>query len=172
MMTGQEKKLNELRSVLSRGNSLKISQTIRALRNEAPLAGAIGILISYYDGTLNNSIRQTIREFMNDMKNNAFQAEVIDEIRRHYKEDTLEMLVASCWQSGLDYSEHCADFADLFMKGSYMLALECFTVIESSAQGITSENKSAAISMLEEEIAGITDEKRSLALELISVLRT
>ena len=49
----------------------------------------------------------------------------MNEIRKPWKDDTISMLVSSCWQSGLDYSEYSMDFAKVFLKGDYVTAIEC-----------------------------------------------
>lgn len=169
-MTGTEKKLNELSAVLSRDHSIKISQAISLLRNEPPVAGAIALLVSHYDNSTNYSVRELIKEFMNDIRNQASCIEVIEEIKKNYKAETLQMLASSCWQSGLDYSDHCEEFAGLFLAGDYMTALECFTVIEASVQKIPGKKKEAIIKKIREAMPGVTGEKTALAIELISVL--
>jgi hypothetical protein len=169
-MTGTGKKLKELSAVLSKDHSLKISQAIRVLRNEPPVAGVIALLISHYNSSTNYSVRQLIKEFMNDIKTQASCIEVIEEIKKDYKTDTLQMLASSCWQSGLDYSDFCNEFSDLFLAGDYMTALECFTVIEASVQKIPGKKKESIIKKIKEAMPGVTGEKRALAIELISLL--
>ena len=43
---------------------------------------------------------------MNDLKDQSVSKEIITEIRKPFKPSTIRMLVSSCWQSGLDYSEY------------------------------------------------------------------
>ncbi len=170
-MTSTEKKLNELRTILSNNNSIKISNAIKLLRNEPPLTGAIALLVSYYDGASGESSRQIIKQFMNDLKYMSSRTEVMAEIRKAYNPDTIEMLVSSCWQSGLDYSEFWSDFAWLFLKANYMTALECFTVIESSMHNLTRESKDHIIKIINDNSPAIADEKKALARELVSLMR-
>jgi hypothetical protein len=46
-----EKKLRELSVTLKKKNSLLISETVKLLRDEDPLEGAVGLLASFYDET-------------------------------------------------------------------------------------------------------------------------
>jgi predicted DNA-binding protein len=170
-MTSNEKKLKELGAVLEKNNSLRISQAIRVLRNEPPFPGAIALLISHYDRSTSSPVRQLISEFMNDMKDQNLCGEVVAEIKRDHKKDTLQMIASSCWQSGLDYSDYCMDFADLFLTSDYMTALECFTVIESSVHELSRENKRLLIEKIKKGATAIIDEKSALSAELISVLK-
>lgn len=170
-MTSTEKKLNELRTVLSNNNSLKISNAIKLLREEPPFPGAIGLLVSYYDGASGESSRLIIKQFMNDLKYMSLRSEVMAEIRKVYSPDTIEMLVSSCWQSGLDYSEFWSDFAGLFLEANYMTALECFTVIESSMPNLTPESRDSIIKMITDNSSVIAEEKKMLARELVALMR-
>jgi len=169
-MISPQNKRKELEHILSRDNFVKISESIRILRDETPFSGAIGLLIAYYNGSSNNPVKRLIVDFMNDLKDQSLCEEVVAEIKKEIKPDTLRMLVSSCWQSGLNYSDYSSDFADLFITGDYMTAIECFTVIESSVQYLKREEKDAIIKLIRDRSANGTGEKTALSLELISVL--
>lgn len=170
IMTSNERKLKELGAVLDQNNTLRISRVIRDLRNEPPLPGAITLLVSHYDRCNSKQVRQLISEFMNDMKDQALCGEVAAEIKRDHHKDTLQMVTSSCWQSGLDYSDYCLDFADLFIDSDYMTALECFTVIESSVFRLSDEKKKLLIEKIRRGSSVIADEKSALSAELIAIL--
>jgi hypothetical protein len=169
-MTSPENKRKELEHILNKENFVRISATIKMLRDESPFAGAIGLLVAHYDKSDNSSIKRLIREFLNDLKYQASCSEIIDETRKDIKPDTLRMLVSSCWQSGLDYADYSSDFAGLFLTGDYMTAIECFTVIESSVHKMTRAKKNEIIKTIREGSPAVISEKTALALELISVL--
>jgi hypothetical protein len=169
-MISPENKRKELEHILSKENFVRISSAIKMLRDKSPFVGAIGLLVAYYDKSDNSSIKMLIRDFLNDLKDQASCSEVIDEIKKDIKPDTLRMLVSSCWQSGLDYAGYSSDFADLFLSGDYMTAIECFTVIESSVNKMTRAKKDEIVKMIREGSPTAINEKKALALELISVL--
>jgi len=166
-----EKKLRELEGKLNTNNLKVVSDAIITLRNEDPFRGAIGLLAGLFDSTNDIIIKDLIRNFLNDIKEAAARIEVVAEVMKVYKSETLCMLVSSCWQSGLDYSEFASDFAEIFIRGDYLTALECFTVIEGSVQGIAADNKSKIIELLEKNGSTSSDEKTSLLRALIKVLR-
>ena len=87
---------------------------------------------------------------MNDLKDQSACEEVINEIRKQWKPDTISMLVSSCWQSGLNYSEYSLDLAKIFLTGDYVTAIECLTVIEESAHELSRERKNEIIKLIEE----------------------
>ncbi|MCX6255217.1 MAG: hypothetical protein NTV31_12165 [Bacteroidia bacterium] len=164
------KKLKELAEILNKDNNILISEAIELLREEQPFEGAIGLLTSFYNNTDDYSIRKTIEGFMNDLKDQSASMEVINEIRKQWKADTTSMLVSSCWQSGLDYSDYSLDLAKVFLKGDYITAIECLTVIEESVHELSSERKNEIIKIIKESPPSPVSEKTALTLELISIL--
>jgi len=165
-----EKKLKDLASLLNKDNKILINEAIAKLRDEQSFEGAIGVVTSLYDRTDDFTVKKTIEDFMNDLKDQDVCQEVINEIRKPWKADTISMLVASCWQSGLDYSDFSTDFAEVFIKADYVTAIECLTVIEESASGLSAEKKDELRKIVEESPLSFVNEKKSLTDELFSIL--
>jgi spore cortex formation protein SpoVR/YcgB (stage V sporulation) len=166
----QENKRKELEHILSKENFVKVTGAIKMLRDQSPFVGAIGLLVAYYNKSDNDSIKRLIRDFLNDLKYQSSCNEVITEIKKDIKPDTLRMLISSCWQSGLDYADNSSDFADLFLTADYMTAIECFTVLESSVQKMTKKKRDEIIKTIRDGTLSAVGEKKALSLELISVL--
>ena len=82
---------------------------------------------------------------MNDLKDQSVTREIITEIRKPFRQATISMLVASCWQSGLNYSEYSGDLVDIFLRSDYLTALECLTVIEESVHELSREKRDEII---------------------------
>jgi hypothetical protein len=169
-MIKSEKKIKELYEVLNKNNNIAITEAIELLRQEKPFEGAIGLLTAYYDKSEDFIIRKKIAGFLDDLKDQHACREVIEEIRKEWKSDTISMLVSSCWQSGLNYSDYSFDLAQVFMKGDYVTAIECLTVIEESVDEISRVRKNEIIKMLEEGQASQITEKKTLIQELILIL--
>ena len=169
-MINSGKKLNDLASVLKGKNILKISEAINMLREEQPFEGAIGMLTSFYDKTDDYSVRKTIKGFMNDLKDQSACLEVMNEIKKPWHPDTISMLVSSCWQSGLDYSDYSHDLAEVFLNGDYVTAIECLTVIEESVNHLSVQKKDEIQKIIEESSISMKNEKKALTLELLSIL--
>lgn len=169
-MTRSDKKLKELDRILNKENALKITEAINSLRDEQPFEGAIGLLVSYYDKSCDSSISNIIEEFFNDIKDSSTCNEIVAEIRKDFREETLRMIVSSCWQSGLDYSDHISDFLDLFLASGYLTAIECFTVIESALPGISETKRNELLCKIRENAKSVTGDKDALTRELISLL--
>jgi hypothetical protein len=170
-MVKSEKKVKELAVLLSKENSLLISEAIGLLRDEEPFEGAISLLASLYDKTEDSSIKKNIEGFMNDLKDQSVSKEIMSEIRKPFKQSTISMLVSSCWQSGLDYSEYSSDLAEVFLRSDYVTALECLTVIEESAHELSPAKRKELIKIIREYPDQASNEKKGLTHELVTILK-
>jgi hypothetical protein len=169
-MIKSEDKIKELTNTLNKDSNIVITEAIELLRQEKPFEGAIGLLTAFYDKTDDSSLRRTIAGFMNDLKDQSVCQEVIYEIRKHWKSDTISMLVSSCWQSGLNYSAYSLDLAKVFLQGDYITAIKCLTVIEESVPEMSKGTKEKIMKLLVESPVSHFAEKKELASELISIL--
>jgi hypothetical protein len=166
-----ENKLNNLISTFKTENSNIISESILMLRDEEPFKGAIGLLVSLYNDTDNSDIQKIIANFLNDIKDQSVREEIVAELNRPLKPETLRMILSSCWQSGINYSDYIFQITDIFLKSDYLSALECFTIIEESVALISDENKSAIIKIIEENSSSCSSEMITLINELLSLLK-
>lgn len=169
-MIKSEKKLKELAAIFEKNNNKIIIEAISMLREEIPFWGAIGLLTSLYDRNGNIAVRKTIEGFMNDIRDPSAREEIISELRKRWKNDTTRMLVSSCWQSGMNYSEYCQDIINTFISGDYATAIECFTVIEESLDELSRPDKREIIKLLKGNAVAENNEKSRLYLELISLI--
>lgn len=169
-MLKSEKRLKELAGKLNDKKSITIISAIKSLRNEDPFAGAINLLVEVFDKTDDTEIKSLIRNFMNDMKEPGGRVEIIAEIKKAHKPETIGMLVSSCWQSGLDYAQYAPEFVKAFLSGNYVISLECLTVIEESVNNIPAKKKTELLKHLEDNEGIAPGEKRLLLKELISIL--
>jgi hypothetical protein len=169
-MLKSDSKLKELAGILKNEDTIVITESIEILRQEKPFEGAIGLLTAFYDETDDISIRKSIAGFMNDLKDQGVCSEIIAETGKNWKDDTISMLVASCWQSGLDYSQYSLDLAKVFLRGDYVTAIECLTVIEESVHDLNNVQKAEVIKLIEDNPVPPGNEKSTLTLELLTIL--
>jgi hypothetical protein len=165
-----DKRLLELSAILEKSGPDTVIEAVKALRDEEAFEGAIALLASFYDQCTEKPLLKTIEGFFNDVKDKAARAEVINEIRKPWKHNTISMLVASCWQSGLDYSDYLADFVRTFLKADYATSIECMTVIEESVQNSTRAGKDEIINIILESPQAFMNEKNVLVHELMAIL--
>jgi hypothetical protein len=169
-MIRSEIKFRQLSELFNKDNNILITEAIINLREEQPFEGAVSLLTTLYDRSDDIQLRKTVTEFMNDIKDQALAEEIIGEIRKRWKPETKTMLVASCWQSGLNFSEFIKDIANEFLTGNFATALECFTVIEETADNLTSSVRNELISEISEWPASNVESKKALTNELLIIL--
>jgi hypothetical protein len=170
-MIRSDKKYKDLESLLNKKNNLMISDAIELLRVEIPFEGAIKLLVKLYDKTDDHEIKKSIEGFIIDLKDQSASIEIIDEIKKEWKVETINMLVSSCWQSGLDYSNYSTDLARAFLKGNYITAFECLTVIEEFVSELSRKEKDEILSVFEETPLPSSHEKNVLLQELFAILK-
>jgi hypothetical protein len=166
-----DKKIKELSAVLKKNDTVAVAHAVNLLRDDEPFEGAISLMAEYYDNCTDKSLQKTIEAFFNDLKDQSVRPEIIAEIRKPWKHDTISMLVASCWQSGLDYSDYLTDLALTFLRADYATSIECMTVIEESVQNSSRARKDEAIALIMGDPASFMNEKNSLVHELIGILQ-
>jgi len=169
-MIKSEKKLAELGKALKEGRSTDIQGIVKNLRDAEPFEGALKLLAMFYDRSSDESLKHVISLFFNDMKERSGRQEVIDSVRAVSSQSTKAMLISSCWQSGLDYSEYALTIGGVFIEGDYMTSLECFTVLDTCSLMIAESDKSQIIDMLQAVIDSFATDKQKLARELIKLL--
>jgi hypothetical protein len=170
-MEGSEKRLAELDRILINGTEKEINERIRLLRSEEPFRGALTLLALLYDKTGNQNIKLEITNLFNDMKEKSAMAEVIESLSAVSKQESRAMLVSSCWQSGLDYSEFALPLAEQFFSGDYTTSLECYTVLDTCAGSISDGDRIKIILRLQQQIESWETPKQKLAAELITLLK-
>ena len=157
--------------MFGRKNKEAITGAILLLRDKEPFEGVIGLLASFYNESDHMPLRKVIEEFFNDIKDHSMRPEVIAEIRKPWKPHTISMLISSCWQSGLDYSDYLTDLAKVFLKSDYATAVECMTVISESVNNSSRERKDEIIRIVRDSPLSFTNQKVALTGELITILK-
>jgi len=170
-MIKSAKKLAELEKMLSTGSRHDIEKTVISLRSSESFEGALKMLARFYDNTKDEGLKLLISGFFNDMKESTSCPEVMDALAGAESQATKAMLAASCWQSGLDYSEHAVTLTRIYTEGDYTTSLECFTVLETCADMISDADRAHIISLLEKEVGKQDDARKLLTGELISVMK-
>jgi hypothetical protein len=169
-MIRSEIKFRELSEIFNKDNNILITEAIINLREEQPFEGAVSLLTGLYDNNDDNLVRKTVAEFMNDIKDQALAEEIIKEIRKKWKPETKTMLVASCWQSGLNFSDYLKDITAEFLTGNFATAIECFTVIEENAEDLKPGTRKELIAEISKWPPSNVDAKKALTNELLIIL--
>ncbi len=105
-----------------------------------------------------------------DKKGNEIIVNSISKIRE--QNGNLRAILQACWQSQLDFRQHLALFADIFIDSDYITALEAFTVIENIwiDNEYESSHRELLIDSIKDKLGEMDESKVILAQELILVL--
>lgn len=87
-------------------------------------ADLITILISA------RSSREEKDEALIQLKENNAQSFMINAISKTKKPDHKALIVAACWETGLDFSKDYMYFIDLICSSDFLVSFEAFTVIQ------------------------------------------
>lgn len=140
-MVKNEKRISDLKAELTVEDEDKILSTIESLRKEKPFRGAIEVLAEIHSTSSNPLIRDAVEKFLNDLKEPSLAPDIINLIDRLAPGETRTALIASCWQSGTDYTPFLEYFVKWSVSGDYGTILECLTVIEQWAPSVSSTNR-------------------------------
>ncbi len=168
-MTKPSKYYLEIQKKLESPNEIHVLDTIKEIRYSGK-PEIIPLLLNLINSAKSTRIIQEVLTLFSQLKDQNCVPYIADALKEKDFGEKITPLIASCWQSGLDYSNHLNIFADLLIEGSYYVALESFTVIEESAHVASQEAIQKCILALEEKKHLVTTEKLPLFKALLDVL--
>lgn len=126
----QKIKVKLLIDELNSGNPSKISASIKALQANGDIS-ILEPMVRLLSSDVSEKIKSEVIEFLSSLKD----TDSVDEIMRILKDSaTIEVrgkVLATIWNSPLNYSYYLADFVEIAVEGDFMEALECLTIIEN-----------------------------------------
>jgi hypothetical protein len=164
-----DKGINLIVKRLQSDDTKEVLFTINQIRNSGdPL-----IITSLLDLLINNpnkEITKTIIKLLNELKNQASTIEIIKALKNDKYVSLRQEILASCWNSGLDYSNYLAFFVAVFISDEFLIAFEAFTIIENFEKEYDKEIIDPLIQDIKNSINGMDENKRSLSIELVHML--
>lgn len=157
-------------SILRSGNTRAVIETIEEIR----LDGNISILPEVFDlmaDTEEESVINKCASLLNDIKSPDAAGLLVDALKEKKYTSIHSMLLAACWQNGLDYQKDILLFAEFLISSDYQASIEAFTVIENSLGKIEEHQRLKLIKMLTDKLSQATPEKQILMKSMISVIR-
>ncbi len=115
--------------------------------------------------------RDRKEEALNMLKAEKEKAQVflLHIIHETDNEDHLALLLAACWECGLDFSPYLVEFVQLCIDCDFMCAVEACTVIESMEGKLDNKVLSDCINLLQNEIKK-KNEKELILTDLAELL--
>lgn len=165
-LTAQEKEWIKL---LESNSPVDVLMAIREIRNKGSIT-MLPYMFRLLNPSVNEVIRKSIIMLVSEIKVQAAAPIIVEALENmNFGEDRTSM-VAACWQSGIDFSDHLPAFIKIFAEADYQTAVEAFSVIEESVLNAGEAMKNKCIRLLDELNNSITTEKYPLYKELIKVV--
>lgn len=166
-MSGDSKKnnLKEILNKLNSGREKVIIDTINLLRDK----GDIDILPELFKllaSEPSEILEIQISSFLNDLKTNNAQEVIIQSIQENRKGSHLDKMISSCWQNGLDFSQHLSFFVDIAIEEDYMTAIESFSVVEENISSLELPEREALSAYLKKRMKSSDKSKVKLLEEM------
>ncbi|NMD01242.1 MAG: hypothetical protein GYA62_16185 [Bacteroidales bacterium] len=117
-----------------------------------------------------SEINTKIYFLLTNMKQNSAVDFLISSLKNIDDFHHFPELIRSCWENGLDFSAHLTFFTNIFIRSSYAVAIESFTVIEENIQKATKEQVKECLTVLKKEGKSISSDKKSLYEALVGIL--
>lgn len=127
-------------------------------------------IFGLYHSDQDLEIKKSIHELIKNMKSSGTTAQIIGLINSMNRTEDMNMLIAACWQSTLDFSHYLHDFVNYIINGDYETILESFTVIENSVKQIDTETADKEIERLKTHMHQSGQDKKNLIVEIIKLL--
>lgn len=169
-MNADKKKNTELLNRLNSSNYFVIIEALREIKEY----GTINIIPNLFDLINENTpdtIKKDILRLICDIKEQSAAPVLVDAISKRDFGDDTSQVIATFWQSRLDFSNYLPTFIRIFIKEDYQTALEAFTVVEGSVPKITGKMQQECINILESAENTISKDKKPLFNELIKVIK-
>ncbi|UCH13621.1 MAG: hypothetical protein JSV22_10985 [Bacteroidales bacterium] len=165
----ENRKNAELRNKLYSDNHFVIIEALKEIKENGTI-NIIPCLFDLINEKTSDIIKKDILRLICDIKEQSAAPVLIDAIStRNFGEDTA-CVIATFWQSRLDFSSYLPTFIKIFIKEDYQTAIEAFTVIEESVSKISNKMQQECISILNSAADSITQEKKPLYRELVKVI--
>jgi hypothetical protein len=166
----QEKKfVGETRQALQSHDYKKVHLKIEELKSTGKVS-ILPFLLDLLDSDCPELIKNDVIVLAGDLKYQGGVPVIVEYIRNRKAGIYLSQLIASCWQSSLDFSHDLEVFTDCFIVEDYQTALESFTVIEEMLWRAESQLVDSCKQMLMERINEVAPDKMTLYNELIKIL--
>ncbi|MES2133688.1 MAG: hypothetical protein V4506_15165 [Bacteroidota bacterium] len=95
-----------------------------------------------------NSTREEKDEALKHLKENNAHAFILNAITKTKKPEQKALLIAACWETGMDFSKDYAFFIDLIGQEDFSVSFEAFTVIQEMEAEIDSDTLKKSLDTL------------------------
>ena len=170
-MSVSDKYYLEIEKKLSSKNEKEILDTLKEIRQSGK-ASIIPLIVGLLDHHKDDAISQEVINMLGQLKDKDVIPYIIKELKSEHTNSYRTKLIMTCWQSGLDYSEHIKIFVEAFIQGDYQTSIEAFSVIDEWIHGSSKETIEECRKLLIENLKATSEEKKAFYMELIKVVES
>lgn len=122
-------------------------------------------LLDKFIATENDEIKNEILIFFSELKSTKAPEIIIELIKKDKYESAQALFLNTMWNSGLDYSEHVTDLCELAIKGDFMVAFECYTILDNfSDNNFNDEDINDSLIALKEHFSSNQEDSQKNAI--------
>jgi hypothetical protein len=146
---------------------------VLAILEEIRSAGDVRILPEIFDLLLKQDDQEILHQaarVLNDLKVPEAAAVLADAVKLPAYRPIQQILVAACWQNGLNYGPYAEVFVTAALEGSLETSIEAFSVLEEAVGELELAEREELARKLRHELPAVSDEKQALLSELIKVI--
>ena len=169
----QSKKIKSLLFDLLETNIKKQVSAIKSLKvhgNESVIRPIVEVLVSTEDELL----RSEIIDLLNTIKSTKVPSQIAKCLTDESLKSVHKILLASVWNSGLNYTSYLKEIVQATVHGDMMSAIECITIIENIEDEFSEEDIFEPLLILKEYLNSNKDidgTKKELLLEITTTLQ-
>lgn len=160
---------NNILKALQSADSIVVIEALDELRVSGKTSD-IPILVEMLHQSQNSEIRAKIAGIFANLKEKDTVPLMIEAIQNQKYAPELKLLVSSCWENGLNYTNYLSLFVDLLIRHDFLVAFEAYTVITNMETTIDQAKIDTEIEKLDQAMHTTTDEKKALMLDVIDFL--
>lgn len=170
MTTDNSKKLNQHTiQILRTGNPGAVTEAIGELR-EGGNTAYLPVLLDLLHSTSDDGVKKSITGLLAELKHRDAIPLLIEAIQNKQYSNELPSIVSSCWENGLDYSEHLSVFVDLVIEKDFLVAFEAYTVITNMRGKISNTIHETESRKIKEVLRDTDNNKNELLQDLLDFL--
>ncbi|MGY6561736.1 MAG: hypothetical protein ACXITV_06485 [Luteibaculaceae bacterium] len=148
MSKTQDKKIAEIKALLESTNTELVKKGIEELEHFSHPSLSKSLLVAFFN---NHSIEvnQEILNLICSATDKAALEEVIQNLSQlQFTQAQRAQVLSTLWQTRHNLSEYLGTFVNIAIKGSYLEAIECFTIIENLEPPFKQEEIDSALQEL------------------------
>lgn len=169
-MTEENQYLLAIKKELFSGNETTVLQCLADIRINGNQA-IIEPLLDLYILSSNKVIKNNILKILSDLKDKNSTPTILTAINNIKYKTIKKDIISTCWQNGLDYSEHILFFTEIVIKDELEIAIEAFTVLDETIPNVSDEKKDEILNMLKLSLNNLSQDKKDLIGIIIEKLK-